>query len=77
MPVGQTAPVALVLWAAGLQFNGAGLVGDQGWPRPQVVLIFGQHMPTENRQLASQRDGGDLMAPSGSNADEKGMQRPV
>jgi hypothetical protein len=50
--VGRTAPVALVLWVAGLKVPWRGSC----WrPRlaapPQVVLIFGQPMPTENRQL--------------------------
>jgi hypothetical protein len=52
------------------------LLATKAGRAPRVVLIFGQPMPTENRPLASQRDGGDRMAPSGSKADEEGMQRP-
>jgi hypothetical protein len=74
--VSWTPPIALLLWPAGLEHHGAGFVGDQGWPRPQVVLIFGQHVPAKHRQLARHRDSGDLMAPSGSDADEEGVQRP-
>lgn len=61
---------------SGLKLHRAGLVGDQRWASPQVILALSQQMPAEHRELASHGDRGDLMAAPGANADEKRMSGP-
>jgi putative transposase len=73
--IGWPALIALPLWLAGLQFHGAGLVGDQRGARPQIILVLGQQMPAQNGELAGHGDGCDLVAPPGPDADEEGMER--
>ena len=55
---------------SGLKVNRAGLVGDQRWARPQVILALRQQMPAEHSELASH----DLMAAPGADPHEKSMQ---
>jgi len=63
------------LWLAGLQFHGAGFVGDQRGARPQIVLVLGQQMPAQDGKLARDGNGSNLMAAPSADADEEGMQR--
>jgi len=49
-------------------------VGNQCRTCPEVVGLLGQEMPDEDRQLACGRDRGDLMAASGPDAQEEGVQ---
>ena len=45
-----------------LEFLGASIRLVQGWPCPGEVLLLGQQMPDENRELARGDHGGDLLA---------------
>src|SRR6185312_13011605 len=65
--IGRSAPVALLLGSPRLQLHAADFVCDQGRPRPEVVDILRQQMPAQDRELACQRDGGDLMPALRSN----------
>ena len=49
-----------------LEFLGTSLRLAQGWPRPEEVLLLGQQMPDENRELARGDHGGDLLAAPGT-----------
>ncbi len=49
-----------------IEFLGTSLGLAQGWPRPEEVLLLGQQMPDENRELARGDHGGDLLAAPGT-----------
>ena len=53
---------------AGLKLHRAGLVGDQRWTRPLIVLALRQQMPAEHSELAGHGHRCDLMAAPGANA---------
>ncbi len=49
-----------------LEFLGTSLRLVQGWSRPEEVLLLGQQMPDENRELAHGGHGGDLLTAPGT-----------
>ena len=73
--IGWATPAAFLSRMPGLQLHGAGLGGDQRGARPQIILALRQQMPAEHSELASYGDRSDLMAASGADAHQKGMQR--
>jgi len=59
---------------SGLKLHGAGLVGDQRWASPLIILSSRQQMPAEHSELASHGYRGDLMSAPGADSHEKSMQ---
>ena len=69
------ASLATLLWIAGAQFEIPYLLGVEGLPHPVVVLMLAEEMPDDHRQLASDGDGGDVVATLGPNPVVEGAQR--
>ena len=57
---------------AGAQFQLTPLLGRQCRPSPLVVLMTGQNVPGNHRQLARGCNGGDLLTASTADAKEEG-----
>jgi hypothetical protein len=38
------------------------LASEQGWPNPNVVGIFAQHVPDDHGELPRCRNGGNVLA---------------
>ena len=74
--IGWSTPVAFLLGLPCLQFHFPNFVRDQRRAHPKIVGLLGQQMPAENRELARQRDGCDLMSTLCTNPNKEGMQRP-
>ena len=72
----RSTPVALLLRSPRLQFHAADLVRGQGRPRPEVVDVLRQQMPAQDRELARQGDGGDLVPALRPDPDEEGGSGP-
>jgi hypothetical protein len=72
--IGWPAPVSLLGRLPCLQFEAALLVGHQCRTPPEVVALLGEQMPTQDSKLAGDRNGGNLMATAGADADEEGAQ---
>ena len=60
---------------AGHQLESSELVLEQRRAHPNVVLLLGQHVPDEDRQLARRCDGGDGLAALDADAMEESAQR--
>ena len=71
------ASLATLFWVSDAQFEIPYLLGVKRLPHPDVVLMLGEEMPDDHRQLASDGDGGDVVATLGPNPVIEGAQRSL
>src|SRR5262249_60780589 len=60
---------------SGGQLEPAQLCRMKSWPTPQVVLLFGQQVPDQNRELSGGCDRRDMLAAARADAQKECPQR--